>query len=68
MDSKKWYQSSTIVAGYIATLCGIAQLFGIALGPEDQATITAAVVGIGTAIAGITAVVGRYNKNIKPIK
>lgn len=60
MESKKWYQSVTIVGGYVATLCGVAQLFGVALGPEDQATLTAAVVGIGTAIGGVMAVVGRY--------
>ena len=68
MEGKAWYTSKTIVSGYVATLCGIAQLFGVVMTPDDQVTITAAVVGIGTAVAGIVTIVGRYNKDIKPIK
>jgi hypothetical protein len=67
MEGKSWYMSKSIVGGYVATVCGVAQLFGIVVGPEDQATIAAAVVGIATAIGGVMAVYGRYTAT-KPIK
>jgi len=67
MEGKSWYTSKSIVGGYVATICGIVQLFGVVLSPDDQATITAAVVGIATAAGGVLAVYGRY-KATKPIK
>jgi ABC-type transport system involved in cytochrome c biogenesis permease component len=65
MEGKSWITSKTIVAGYVATACGLAQLFGIAVGPEEQATIAAAVVGIATAVSGLMAVYGRYKATEK---
>jgi uncharacterized membrane protein HdeD (DUF308 family) len=67
MEGKAWYMSKSIVGGYVATICGVVQLFGVVLTPDDQATITAAVVGVATAVGGILAVYGRY-KATKPIK
>jgi uncharacterized membrane protein HdeD (DUF308 family) len=65
MEGKSWYTSKSIVGGYVATICGIVQLFGVVLTPDDQATITAAVVGIATAAGGILAVYGRYKATEK---
>lgn len=65
MEGKSWYTSKSIVGGYVATICGIVQLFGVVLTPDDQATITAAVVGIATAGGGILAVYGRYKATEK---
>ena len=67
MEGKSWYTSKSIVGGYVATVCGVIQLFGVVLTPDDQATITAAVVGVATAVGGIMAVYGRY-KASRPIK
>lgn len=60
MESKRWYTSKTIVAGYVATLCGVVQLFGFTIGVQDQLTIASAAVGVTTAASGLMAVYGRY--------
>jgi len=67
-DGVKWYQSGTVIGGYVATACGVAQLFGIAVSPEDQATIAAGLIGLITFGSGLYTVYRRYNPNIKPIK
>lgn len=67
MEQKNWYESKAVVGGLVAATSGVAAVFGVALGPEEQETLVAAITGIGAAIGGILAVYGRIkaSKNIK---
>jgi len=61
--TKPWWQSKTVIGGLVALGAGIAGIFGVALGPDDQAVTTDALVGIAGAIGGLLAVYGRIKAN-----
>lgn len=54
-----WYQSQAIWGSIIAIGAPIAGLCGYALSAQDQATLVAALVGIGSGIGGALALYGR---------
>lgn len=63
---KQWYESKTVIGGIVAVVSGVAAAFGIAISPEDQEQIVAAVAAIGSAVGGALAIYGRI-KASKPI-
>ena len=67
METKNWYESKAVVGGLVAAASGVAAVFGVVLGPEDQETLVAAITGLGTAVGGVAAVYGRVkaSKSIK---
>jgi hypothetical protein len=66
-ESKSWYESKTVWGGLIALIAGVAGIFGIDIGIEDQATIVNSLIAVGSAVGGLLAVYGRFtaDKNIK---
>jgi len=58
-SNKPWYKSKTVWGGIVALLAGIAGIFGYTLGIEEQAVLTSALIGIGSAVGGLLAVYGR---------
>jgi hypothetical protein len=63
MDSKPWYASKTIWAGYVAAalpLVNVASLFLHFTPPDSQIIVDGLTAG-GTIVAGLTAVWGRLH-------
>ena len=58
-DTKAWYTSKTIIAGFIALAMAILQGFGFTLPEGEGETVTQLIVAIVTALAGILAIAGR---------
>lgn len=58
-NSKPWYMSKGVWGGLVALLAGVAAMLGYNLGPEDQVTLTNALIGAGSAVGGVLAVYGR---------
>ena len=58
-ESKEWYESRTVWAGFLSMICGIAGLFGIQFTPEGQSIITELLMSLGAAGGGIGAIVSR---------
>ena len=58
-DSKPWYASTTIWAGFIVLAVSVAGIFGFTVVAEDQSAIIEAVPAIITGLAGVIAIIGR---------
>lgn len=54
-----WYQSHAIWGSIIAIAAPLAGALGFAISAEDQATLVASLVGIGSGIGGLIALYGR---------
>ena len=54
-----WYQSQAIWGSLVAIATPIAGLIGYSLSAEDQGTLVAALVGIGSGVGGLLALYGR---------
>lgn len=65
-QNKPWYESKAVIGGIVAVASGIAGVAGIAISPENQEAIVAAVTAIGSAVGGALAVYGRV-KASQPI-
>lgn len=58
-NSKPWYASKGVWGGIVALLAGIAAMLGYTIGPDEQATLVNALIGVGGSIGGVLAVYGR---------
>lgn len=58
-DSKSWYASKTVWGGLVALLCGIGQLGGYIVAPEDQETLSGLLTAVGASVGGILSIIGR---------
>ena len=56
---KAWYMSKGVWGGLIAIAAAVAGAFGIAVSPEDQASLAEAAVVVASAVGGALAIVGR---------
>ena len=54
-----WYQSHAIWGSLVAIAAPVAGLIGYSMSAEDQTTLVAALVGIGSGIGGLIALYGR---------
>lgn len=58
-DTKSMLSSRAVWGGIIAVLAGIANIFGYALAPADQAVLVDTVTGVVGSVGGLIAVYGR---------
>ena len=65
-NSEPWYQSRVTWGAVVAILSGVLPIAGVTLDPDDQATLFAALMGIGSAAGGFLALYGRW-KAKRPI-
>lgn len=59
MNSKKWYASKTLWGAALASVAGLAGLFGYTVSPDDVANIEQAAVSIVSIVGGLVAAYGR---------
>lgn len=65
-NNEPWYQSRVTWGAIIAVIAGLAGIAGYTFGPDDQAAIVNAIVGITSAVGGLLSWYGRW-KATKPI-
>ena len=65
MDTKKWYQSKTILGSIAAVASVVLGYFGFTFGAEDQAQAVEAVLAIIGGAGGLVAVYGRVKAEQK---
>ena len=64
IDSKPWYQSTTVWAGVVAMVAGVTAGLGLDI---DQVSMTEMLTTAGASIGGLIAVYGRFVAE-RPIK
>lgn len=63
-----FYQSPVMVGGIVAMFVPLAGLLGWSLTPQDQATIVAVIMGLGSAVGGAVVLWGRVRARLQPVK
>lgn len=59
MDTKKWWESKTVLSSLVVVLATIADMAGVQIDLADQAAIVDLVFAIITGVAGLIAIYGR---------
>lgn len=59
MDTKRWWESKTVLASLVVVLATIASMAGVQVDLTDQAEIVDLVYAIITSVAGLIAIYGR---------
>ena len=59
MDTKKWWESKTVLSSLVVVLATIAGMAGVQIDLADQAAIVDLVFAIITGVAGLIAIYGR---------
>ena len=65
MESKKWYQSKSVMGSVVTLIAMVLGIFGFGMGAEDQATLVNIVVGAGGFVGSILAIYGRVKASKK---
>lgn len=64
-DNKPWYLSKTIWAALISIIATVAAFFGITIDDSLHESLSAGLLQLVTAIAGIVAIFGRISASAK---
>lgn len=65
MESKKWYQSKTVIGSVVTLIAMVLGIFGFGIGAEDQVALVNIIVGAGGFLGTILAIYGRVKASKK---